>query len=600
MQIRINLYQQQTDLLLAATLEPRQPNRKQPIRMPRTALLNLRLMLLCLLLGLTSNIRAQSLQVNDLPEELHAGRLTEVLQEQDQPLELAQAIRLFQQGRGQPGEAPILNFGIGSPPTWLKLQLSNPTDQPIRVKVITGITWIDHLHLSLLQSGEVLDQWQAGDVIAGATDLVPGIGFVATMNIPSGESELYLRAESPDPLVLPIEVMSERAFADRLLEYRFVYGLIYGFLISMIIYNSMLFIGMRDRGYLIYSVYMSLFTLLNIAYTGHGFAWLWPDSPMLQNHAILMTMMLFSCSGLAFTSSFLSLQQYAPRSKHLLQTLASLGIASIALSLLAGRQDIEALIAFSFALIAPLCMVMLGLSTLNRDRSAGHYYLAAMICGMLGLTISTMTVWGKLPFNGWTYGAIKIGMMLQACVLALALSYKIRDQQSGKLLAERQAQSDLLTGLHNRRGFNEQAAPVWSTAIRNHRPLSLIMLDLDHFKDINDQHGHDMGDLVLEQTARLLERTCRSGDVVARWGGEEFLLLLPETGLSDAHALAERLRREIQALKLKDQQGGIALSASFGVVEHSTQERLELLINQADRLLYAAKNSGRNRVCIQA
>lgn len=567
--------------------------------MPRNPLHYLRALVLCLL-SAADSAWAQPLEIDKLPAELRAGQYSEVLQEEDLPLDLRQAAERFAKGQGKPGTEPILNFGIGSPPTWLKLQLSNPTDSPIPVKVISGITWIDDLQLSLLQQGAVLAQWQAGDAHAGAGDLVPGIGFVASLRIPSGDSELYLRASSPDPLVLPIEVLSEQAFADRLLEYRFVYGLIYGFLISMVIYNSLLFIGMRDRGYLIYSIYLGLFTLLNITYTGHGLAWFWADSPTLQNHVILMTMVLFSCSGLAFTSSFLSLQQHAPRSKHLLQVLATLGIASMALSLLAGRQDIEVLIAFNFALIAPLCMVLLGLTTLRRDRVAGHYYLAAMVCGMLGMVISTLTVWGKLPFNGWTYGAIKIGMILQASVLALALSYRVRHQQSGQQLAERMAQSDPLTGLHNRRGFNEQAAPIWSTALRNKRPLSLIMLDLDHFKDINDRFGHDAGDLALMETARLLERTCRAGDVLARWGGEEFLLLLPETDLTEARALAERLRQHVQELGLTGRESAIHLSASFGVIEHSTQQQLEQLINHADRLLYRAKHAGRNQVFAEA
>ena len=169
-----------------------------------------------------------------------------------------------------------------------------------------------------------------------------------------------------------------------------------------------------------------------------------------------------------------------------------------------------------------------------------------------------------------------------------------------KLLAEQMAQSDPLTGLHNRRGFTEQAATIWSTAVRNRRPLSLIMLDLDHFKDINDRFGHDAGDLALEQTARLLERTCRSGDVLARWGGEEFLLLLPETGLAEARALAERLRLEVQELALAARDHTIVLSASFGVIERSTQDQLEQLINQTDRLLYRAKHAGRNQVFAEA
>lgn len=552
---------------------------------------------LCLLLVLTHGAWAQPLQVNDLPFEQPEGRLSEFLHEGDQSLSAEQAAALFQQGRGESGNSPILNFGIGSPATWLKLPLNNPTDKPIPVKIITGISWVDELQLSLLQSGKVLDQWQSGDTVAGAHDLVPGIGFVASMLIPSGSSELYLRAATSEPLVLPIEVLSEAAFDARQHEYRFVYGLIYGFLLSMIVYNSMLYIGLRDRSYLYYSVYLGLFALLNVAYTGHGFAWLWPDNPALQSHSILFLMVLFGCSGLIFTSYFLSLAKYAPKSLRLLQMVCLLAVGSQALSLLLGEQTTEALSAFAFGLVASAGMLLLGILALKHRHVAGHYFLAATFVGMLGTLITTLTVWGALPFNGWNYGAIKLGIMAQAILLALGLSFKVRQQQKSRLQAEHMAERDPLTSLHNRRGFNAQAAAIWSTAARNHRPLSLIMLDLDHFKTINDLHGHATGDQALVQVANLLAQSCRGGDVLARWGGEEFLLLLPETGITKAQALAERLRVEIQVLELAQSHQKLSLSASFGVIERSSQGQLEQLINQADRLLYVAKHSGRNRVC---
>jgi diguanylate cyclase (GGDEF)-like protein len=306
---------------------------------------------------------------------------------------------------------------------------------------------------------------------------------------------------------------------------------------------------------------------------------------------------MFGCSGLAFTSSFLSLERYAPKSLRLLQALCILALASQAFSLLFNAQAAETLAAFVFALIASLGMLLLGILALKHRHVAGHYYLAAMFFGMLGTLITTLTVWGLLPFTGWNYGAIKIGIILQAILLALGLSFKVRQQQKSRLQAERMAERDPLTGLHNRRGFNEQAAAIWSTAVRNQRPLSLIMLDLDHFKTINDLHGHATGDKALKLTADMLAQNCRGGDVLGRWGGEEFLLLLPETGISEAQALAERLRMEIQTLGLAESHMKLALSASFGVIERSSQGQLEQLINQADRLLYVAKHSGRNRVC---
>jgi len=556
----------------------------------------LHLILLCLLLVWARAGWAQPVQINSQSEG-YAGLLSQVLEEQGTPLDLPQAMALFHQGRGQPGKSPILNFGIDSPPVWLQLALDNPADQPVAVMVVSGTTWIDHLQLSLVQADKLLGQWQMGDTLPGAKQLIPGIGFATRLLIPPGRSELYLRAASPDPLVLPIEVLDVDVFDARQHEYRFVYGLIYGFLLSMIVYNSMLYIGLRDRSYLHYSLYLALFGLLNMTYTGHGFAWFWPDNPSFQNHCILLMMVMFGCSGLAFTSSFLSLERYAPKSLRLLQALCILALASQAFSLLFNAQAAETLAAFVFALVASLGMLLLGILALKHRHVAGHYYLAAMFFGMLGTLITTLTVWGLLPFTGWNYGAIKIGIILQAILLALGLSFKVRQQQKSRLQAERMAERDPLTGLHNRRGFNEQAAAIWSTAVRNQRPLSLIMLDLDHFKTINDLHGHATGDKALKLTADMLAQNCRGGDVLGRWGGEEFLLLLPETGISEAQALAERLRMEIQTLGLAESHMKLALSASFGVIERSSQGQLEQLINQADRLLYVAKHSGRNRVC---
>ncbi|MBF7730082.1 diguanylate cyclase [Pseudomonas sp. N040] len=554
-------------------------------------------LLLMLACGLATS--AEPLQIDNLPAG-QQGLYSTLLQEGDTPMDLREAMQAAQDGRFRPGPAPVLHFGIGSRPVWVRLALHNPHTEAIQVRVITGITWIDSLQLSLVRDGQLLQEWRAGDNLAGARDLVPGMGFIARLSIPSGDSELYLRAESPDPLVLPIEVLREESFQARHLEYRFVYGLIYGFLLSMIVYNGMLFIGLKDRSYLYYSLYLGLFGVLNIAYTGHGLAWFWEDYRWLQEHCILISMVLTGCAGLAFTSSFLDLARRAPGSRHLLQGMAATSLAGLLLSQLLGNQAAEATIAFSFALVYSASMLFLGLTTLRRNSLAGHYYLAATLCGMLGTVITTLTVWGALPFTGWNYGAIKIGLMLQAALLALALSHRIRQQQYGRLRAERLAERDPLTGLHNRRGFNEQAAPLWNSTVRHQRPLSLIMLDLDHFKTINDLHGHAAGDLALVQTAKLLANSCRGADLLARWGGEEFLLLLPETGLNEARALAERLRAEIQALSGTGELQKLALSASFGVIERSAQLQLEQLINQADRLLYVAKHSGRNRVCAEA
>jgi diguanylate cyclase (GGDEF)-like protein len=164
--------------------------------------------------------------------------------------------------------------------------------------------------------------------------------------------------------------------------------------------------------------------------------------------------------------------------------------------------------------------------------------------------------------------------------------------------AEFLARTDHLTGLNNRRAFYEIAGPIWSTGLRSDRDISVILLDIDHFKALNDNYGHAFGDRVLESVASLLRGAAREGDVVARWGGEEFILFLPETNLKAALALAERLRVSIAEMRLDYGQTPLSITASFGVVQRAEScQNVDELTSRADKCLYQAKSEGRNRVC---
>ncbi|MFZ4855409.1 MAG: diguanylate cyclase [Desulfuromonadaceae bacterium] len=160
-----------------------------------------------------------------------------------------------------------------------------------------------------------------------------------------------------------------------------------------------------------------------------------------------------------------------------------------------------------------------------------------------------------------------------------------------------QAATDDLTELYNRRYFNENLTAALSAARRHTYPLSIIMIDLDNFKKVNDTHGHSTGDLVLKTFANLLKEMIRTEDVAARWGGEEFIVLLSHTSSDAAAALAERIRSafEQQTISAKS----IVLSASFGVVQLQESDDADILISRADAALYRAKHEGRNRVVVE-
>jgi diguanylate cyclase (GGDEF)-like protein len=160
----------------------------------------------------------------------------------------------------------------------------------------------------------------------------------------------------------------------------------------------------------------------------------------------------------------------------------------------------------------------------------------------------------------------------------------------------RAADTDYMTGLLNRRAFDTEFHEQVDRALRNRLPLTLAMFDLDHFKQINDRHGHAGGDRVLCDFAALLERELRGGDTLARVGGEEFAVVLFGVGLDEGVAFAERIGRELHRQEHAD---GPALSASAGVAALADRERTpEALLLVADRALYAAKSAGRRRVAV--
>lgn len=155
------------------------------------------------------------------------------------------------------------------------------------------------------------------------------------------------------------------------------------------------------------------------------------------------------------------------------------------------------------------------------------------------------------------------------------------------------AHTDPLTQVANRRKLYAEISRELSRCLRDEKPLALILLDLDRFKPINDTHGHNVGDLVLYEVAQLLQAHLRPANRLGRWGGEEFLVLLPETDLSGAVAVAERLR---QALSLEPIGPVGQVTASFGVAGARASDTPESLIARADQAMYAAKQAGGNRV----
>jgi diguanylate cyclase (GGDEF)-like protein len=174
------------------------------------------------------------------------------------------------------------------------------------------------------------------------------------------------------------------------------------------------------------------------------------------------------------------------------------------------------------------------------------------------------------------------------------ITVKRREAEGRAREMAKRADTDALTGVLNRMGFNDAISRELSRARRYQQTLSVAIADIDHFKKVNDEFGHPVGDQVLVRTARLLSSCVRESDTVARWGGEEFAVIAPMTTEEGAASLAEKLRTIMAATHLGPKE---AVTASFGVAELRPDDTVETLLQRADAALYRAKQSGRNQVC---
>ncbi|WP_339418480.1 MULTISPECIES: GGDEF domain-containing protein [unclassified Pseudomonas] len=254
-----------------------------------------------------------------------------------------------------------------------------------------------------------------------------------------------------------------------------------------------------------------------------------------------------------------------------------------------------------------LSQVLVMLFTVGMSVSAVSCYSAYryMTLASMGLVLLPCTLWLLFQPSSMQVGVAIAVLVFSTFVVsatrklsdALEKAFRLtRQMERAHNISTRAAQTDELTGLMNRRAFFEHAQRLHEQCLHNQQPLCALMMDMDHFKEINDTYGHQTGDQVLRQIGGVISASFREADVYGRVGGEEFAVLLPNTSLETARGIAEQLIKAISSLDSEPVQG---LTASLGVAStHAQDQDLHGLMNTADKALYRAKAQGRNQVAV--
>ena len=519
-------------------------------------------------------------------------------QEQSQAeFDVFEANRLYLSGAFTDSDK-VLNLGIDQNPIWLSFDFSNRSDSAMLKRLSVKTPWLDKLDVYFLRDGKLDGEYHVGDSFVFSQRETANRYFVFDHYFSAGVTRVLIRAETVESMLLPVYLDDiQQADAGDVIE-NYSYGFFYGGMIALLAYNLILFFSLGSQRYFYYSLYIAAFCMLNAAYTGHALMWLWPNSPGWQGWAVAVLLTLSPLTGLLFATNFLNTRQALPRLHRIVVLIGAGFFCAELFAIVMGYRVLALGLSFSLVFVYSGLMVLLGSVAFASGNKSAKFFLLGSVTHVLASSAIILVVWGFVPYSLLAYRANEWGMLIDGVLLALALADKFRLVQEEKIRADVLSRLDPLTSLNNRRAFYDFVNPVWERGLIDVQSMSVILLDVDKFKGINDNYGHSQGDRVLVLIANLLSEEIRPCDYLARWGGEEFVIFLPETHSDTAVAIAERLRENIAAMDLPDALASVSLTVSLGVAENDQgNQLLSELISAADKYLYHAKDTGRNQVC---
>ncbi|QNP60863.1 sensor domain-containing diguanylate cyclase [Paenacidovorax monticola] len=586
---------------------------------------------------LTTGAQAGTIRLAPGQDSYNLNASADVLEDASRRLRIENVVAGGAANAFKPPQQGLSSFGFTDSAFWLRFRIDNPEPAARRMLLVLRTNWLDTVQVFSPDAWGLYTEQRLGDTLPFRERPYAMPQLVVDLQVAPGISTYYLRLTSTQAFMTPIELWEPESFHQNDRLWSAYYGMVYGILLVMVLYNGFIWAAMRDRNYFFYCVYLIAFFMMNFSYSGFAYQYLWPESPRWSNWSHTHWIFLFLAMAIVFSMHFLESRTRLPRMHRLLQ--AYLGVMLVSWIGVTAAGDTVAYNAAPVYFVfgcTPLILAAGVAAWFNGYRAARFFVLASMAT-LVGSFFTALTASGFLPYTFANFHAAEFGIMADVVLLSLALADRIRTlreqreaaelreieqrlhtaavlEQSNEELertvlertaelarardeAERFARIDALTSVANRRYFEEVAVQEFARARRYDQPLSVMVMDIDLFKQINDTHGHAAGDIVIQTVAAVARESVRDADFVARIGGEEFCILLPDIHLEQAMVTAERLRERIARCTLEHGGHPLVCTASFGVSELAgTDLSFGALLQRADQAMYAAKQAGRNRV----
>lgn len=535
-------------------------------------------------------------------------------------------------GRFAPVPADNATFGFVDGAYWFHARVANTNHTDMRWLLVLEYALLDDVDLYVRHADGAIDHFQSGDQHPFAQRSVsyrhPNFWLQIT---PGRPLDLLLRVQTKSSMQVPLTLYTPTAFIELARDAQLGMGIYYGILLALLFYNLILFVTLRDRSHFLYSMHVLGFGLVLFCLNGFAFEYFWPNSTWLANAAVPLSMAFAMLAMHLFARDFLELPRRAPLANRLLLTLAGFHAFMLAAS---PFLDYRTAVLIGTAMVFPGVSAVIGvaIAAARRGFRPALLFLAAWAMLLAGTLVYAMVSFGFVPKTFATEYGMQIGSAAEMIFLSFALAYRwaaLRaeneriareaNEQLEQRVAERtealsnalqqlgeahtrlreHSLRDGLTGVFNRRHFDQSFAPLLSDCIIDVKPFSVLITDIDHFKRVNDEYGHLTGDDCLRCIASTLQHCAGEAAIVARFGGEEFVVLMPGADELTARRTAETIRQRVAA-QVFALDGGrdLHLTVSIGIAtaRGDTAITADALLRRADDALYEAKRSGRNRV----
>lgn len=580
------------------------------------------------------------INITQADDSLALGPHIEHLEDPERSLDLADVRALGEQFSTNTGT--VLNIGYTGAGHWVRFRLQNTGTEPLKRYLEFRSLFVDRLNLYQPQGANEYEKIESGRLVTPPERPYTSRHFVFPITLPPGtDAYYYLYADSADTLTIPLYLHTDHGLQQTELTSRSWLTFFQGLIVTMTVFSLFLLVTLRDRVYGYYIgvivVHQGLFFTL---FNGLGYQYFGLESPWWSREALSVLVSLAMWMIMQFTRVLLTTRDQQPRLDRLVVAIQCAAVVIAGLSPFVDYY-LSIRLANPLASVTALTLWLVGWNSLRKGHPAARYFLIAWTMLIIGGLAYSLKSWGLVPSNVFTEHSWQIGAAIEAIFLSLAIADRINTESRQRIRLQYEAQkaqaraldiqrkanetlehrvqerteelrevnrklqqlsdTDQLTDISNRRSLERYLKHTFQRAIMDGKSIAVLLIDVDHFKPVNDTHGHPAGDDCLKVIAERIQANSRwPADMVARYGGEEFCVVLPATDEQTAVLVAERIREGIASRPVPTRTGPLKLTISLGAYAAvpTPDDTKETFLERADQALYRSKQEGRNRVTL--